>query len=353
MTQWMLYGATGYSGRLLAEEAIRRGHQPLLAGRSEEKLQPLAESLGLEYRAVPLDDAEALTRAVSRVALVLHAAGPFMQTSPPMLAACLSAGTHYLDITGEIPVLRNIFTFDEAARERGIALISGVGFDVIPTDCLSRYVADQVSGATTLELAFKALGSLSAGTMQSALGLASMGGLVRRDGELISHLLGCGAQQVAFPDGDSTVLPIPWGDLVTAYHTTGIPNITTYMAFPESMARILGLLAPLAPTAGWLLSRGITQRIASGWIARYFVGPDADMRENGRSVIWARAANDRGDEAQAWLDTIEAYQFTALAGIRAVERVLDGAISGAQTPAQAFGADFVLTIPATRRMDVL
>ncbi|MCB9454253.1 MAG: saccharopine dehydrogenase NADP-binding domain-containing protein, partial [Anaerolineaceae bacterium] len=154
MTQWMLYGATGYSGRLLAEEAIRRGHQPLLAGRSEEKLQPLAESLGLEYRAVPLDDAEALTRAVSRVALVLHAAGPFMQTSPPMLAACLSAGTHYLDITGEIPVLRNIFTFDEAARERGIALISGVGFDVIPTDCLSRYVADQVSGATTLELAF-------------------------------------------------------------------------------------------------------------------------------------------------------------------------------------------------------
>ncbi|MEP6985562.1 MAG: saccharopine dehydrogenase NADP-binding domain-containing protein, partial [Chloroflexota bacterium] len=100
MGDWMIYGATGYTGKLVAEEAVRRGHKPLLAGRSAAKLRPLAESLGLEYAVVSLDDADALAKAVGSVELVYNAAGPFIFTSDRILRACLQTGVHYLDITG-------------------------------------------------------------------------------------------------------------------------------------------------------------------------------------------------------------------------------------------------------------
>ncbi|KAB2863717.1 MAG: NAD(P)H-binding protein, partial [Anaerolineae bacterium] len=134
--RWILYGAYGYTGELVAEEALKRGHTPILAGRSAEKLIPLAERLGLEYRVFSLDDTPALKNALADVDLVFHAAGPFIYTASPMLDACIETGTHYVDITGEILVFRKTFKRDEAARQKNIALISGVGFDIIPTDCL-------------------------------------------------------------------------------------------------------------------------------------------------------------------------------------------------------------------------
>ncbi|MBZ0285844.1 MAG: saccharopine dehydrogenase NADP-binding domain-containing protein [Anaerolineae bacterium] len=358
MADWMIYGATGYTGVLVAEEAVRRGHKPLLAGRSEAKLKPLAERLGLEYAAVSLDETAALEKIVGSVKLVYHAAGPFTYTSQPMLQACLKMGAHYLDITGELPVLQNAFKYDAAAQEKGIVIIPGVGFDVIPSDCLLRYVADHLPDATHLEVVLDALssgsdigGGVSAGTAKSILEiLAAVGNLMRQEGQLVPIPLGSGAKQFRFPHGERLAMPIPWGDLEVGYRTTQIPNITTYLTFPPTIIRLTRVM-------GWalrgLLKRRFIRNFAGKQIDHLIIGPSEHARQTGRSFIYARTSNAAGKQAAAWLETGEAYQFTAIAGVRVVEQVLDGAYRGALTPALAFGADFVLEIEGTRRMDSL
>ncbi len=352
MSDWMIYGATGYTGVLVAEEAVRRGHRPILAGRSAEKLRPLAERLDLPYVAFRLEDQAAVLQNISVVKVVYHAAGPFVQTSAPMLNACLAAKVHYLDITGEYPVFENTFAHDAEAKAAGIGLISGVGFDVIPTDCLASYVAAQVPNADSLEIAFAAISKASAGTTKSALALMGGGGRIRRDGVLQSVRLGQGARRIRFSDQERTVLPIPWGDLSTAYRTTGIPNITTYMAFPTALTRMMGLGSSVMDVSAVLRNKTINGMLR-GLTERFVDGPNEVLRRDGKSYIWARAANTKGESAQAWLETSEGYVFTAAAGVRVVERVLSSPPIGATTPALAFGADFVLEIPGTTRFDNL
>lgn len=348
--RWMLYGAYGYTGELVAEEALKRGHKPLLAGRSAEKLIPLAERLGLEYRVFSLDNSEALKNALNEVDLVFHAAGPFVYTASPMLDACLETNTHYVDITGEILVFKKTFGRDEVARQKNIAMISGVGFDIIPTDCLSSYVASKVPGATELEIAFQAISQTSAGTAKSALTGAPKGGTVRRDGKLIPYPLGKGARQIRFSHGkERWVMPIPWGDLETAYRATNIPNITVYMSYPPRMIQTLKLVGPLLPK---LLSIKPIRQFAQKR-AEKMTGPDEQLRQKGKSYIWARASDGKGNEAQAWLETMEAYQLTAVGGVRSVEKIFEQSPVGALTPSQAFGADFVLEFEGTKRFDAI
>lgn len=347
---WMIYGATGYTGQLVAREAVRRGHRPLLASRSAAKLEPLAAELGLSCAVVDLNDAVALRAAVARVELVYHAAGPFIHTSAPMLRACLAAGAHYVDITGELPVFAHTFRHDAAARARGVALISGAGFDVVPSDCLAKYVVDQVPDAAELHIAIAALSRASVGTTKSMVEMLPEGVKVRRSGALVQQPFGIGARKVRFSDGLRTVVPIPWGDLETAYRSTGVPNITTYMAIGGGATRLLRIAGPAVQRA---LRRYAVRRIAQKVVERVAQGPDEALRHGGRSYLWARAADERGYAAEAWLETAEAYQFTALAGVRAVETVLERQLSGALTPAQAFGADWVVGIEGTRRLDRL
>ena len=346
----MLYGASGYTGRLIAEQAVRRGHRPVLAGRSREKLEPLAGPLGLEVAVVGLDDVRGLVASLEGVPLVLHAAGPFVRTSEPMVQACLAAGAHYLDITGEIPVFENTFQHDAEARERGIALMSGVGFDVVPTDCLARHVSERVPGAHELNLAIASVGQASAGTARSALEQLPSGGQVRRGGSLQPWPMGKGVRRVRFSDAERTVAPIPWGDLVTAWHTTHIPNITTYMALPGAAARTLRFTYPLLQR---VLSVGAVRQRAERFIDARMHGPDEQARAQHRTQLWAEARAADGRRAEAWLELPEPYAFTAVAAVRAVEEVLAQKLQGAHTPARAFGTDFVLSIEGTRRLDSL
>jgi short subunit dehydrogenase-like uncharacterized protein len=342
----MLYGATGYTGKLIAEEAIKRGHQPVLAGRSAEKLAPLAKKFGLPYSVVSLEDPVTLEKEVSQVNLVLHAAGPFIHTSDPMIRACLAGRAHYLDITGEISVFQNTLSCDGAAREKGVALISGCGYDVVPTDCLANFVAAQVPDADTLEIAISGLSGYSSGTALTTLEALPKGGLVRRNGKLIHQTLGKGARKVRFLDHPRTVFPIPWGDLVTAYCSTGIPNITTYSALPHSLRRLLSISGGSLEK---LFKFGLVRSLASGILKKTAHGPGERVRLSAKSYAWAHARNPEGRAAQARLQTAEGYQFTAMASVRCVEKVLELCPSGALTPAQAFGADFVLEIPGTIR----
>ncbi|HET6444236.1 MAG TPA: saccharopine dehydrogenase NADP-binding domain-containing protein [candidate division Zixibacteria bacterium] len=347
---WMLYGAYGYTGAIITEEAVRRGHRPVLAGRDSSKLEGLAKEYGLEYRVLSLENEETLTTVVAQFDLILHAAGPFIHTSAPMVRACLAGRTHYLDITGEIPVFENIFSLDSEAVERGTVLIGGVGFDVVPSDCLSGYLANKHRNAISLELAFSSPGRFSPGTAKTAVEGLPKGGVRRRDSRYEPYPLGAGVKEIQFSDGQSSLaMPIPWGDLATAYRTTGIRNITTYMTISSRQERFL----PYISIVQRLLTARLFRSLAQRFIDLLVHGPDETARQQGRSFLWAQVTDTEGGASQAWLETLEPYRLTAYSSVRAVEKVLSGEYTGAMTPFQAFGPDFVLELGDTSRYDKL
>lgn len=341
---WVLYGATGYTGAWLAREAVRRGHRPVLAGRDERRLEPLARELGLEFRRVRLDDERGLAELLARAPLVLNAAGPFIHTAQPMVEACLRTGTDYLDITGEVPVFERLFALGDVARSEGILLLPGVGFDVVPTDCLALRLVERLPEATNLELAFRSPGGPSAGTARTMLEHLPAGILARRDGRLVRLPTGRGSRWIPFHDRPSRCIPITWGDLSTAYHSTGIPTITTYTAAGASPA----LLRALGPPARLLLGPTPTRRMAQWAVARHLArGPRRNSLD--RAAVWGRVEDPDGRHEELHLETLEGYAFTAASGILAVELVLSGTRRlGTHTPGGLFGADFVERIPETR-----
>lgn len=350
--KWLLYGA-GETGTRIAEEAVRRGHSPLLAGRSAERLKPVAERLGLEWVTVDLLDPAALSKVMDRVDLVVHAAGPFMATSGPMVQACIAHNKHYLDISNEIPVFQSVRTHDSEARQRGVALIPGVGFGVVASDGLAQHVAAEVPDAKELEIAiYSYTQGSSAGADKTRLEVLARGGWVRRQGQLVKVAMGSGAKRLQFPSGERTILPIPAGDLEAAFYNTGIPNITTYGVFsiPPLLARLtLPLLQQFVanPTIRRLLEGRVSAKPNSNGKTPL----TADSSQTARSYVWARADNQRGKVVEAWQESGEGYAFTAAAVVRAVEEVFERRPIGALTPSQAFGADFALSIDGVKRYD--
>jgi short subunit dehydrogenase-like uncharacterized protein len=183
---WMIYGANGYTGGLAARVAKDRNFSPVLAGRHAGHIRRLARELGFESRVFDLADAAVAATKLEGVAAVLHCAGPFSATSRPMLAACLRAGTHYLDITGEIAVLEDIHSRSQEIKEAGIVAIPGVGFDVVPTDCLAAMLKRELASATHLKLAFKPrYGKLSPGTAKTMFEGLPEGGRIRENGRIV------------------------------------------------------------------------------------------------------------------------------------------------------------------------
>lgn len=346
---FLLYGAYGYTGELIARLAAERGGRPILAGRSADKLTPLARELDLPMRVFDLDDASAVHDAVRDVSCVLHCAGPFIHTAEPMVKACLEEQTHYLDITGEIKVFEALAANDEAARDAGVMLLPGVGFDVVPTDCLGAFVAEALPNAVSLEIAFMGLGRVSRGTMRTAVEQLGEGGAVRRDGAIVRVPPGWTTRTVDFGDdgpGERTVISIPWGDVSTAFRSTGIPNVTAYTYLPQSARRLLRW----SRYVSWLLSWEPLQRLLTAWVNQQPPGPTPEERRTGASFVWARAAASDGQSVEARLRGPEGYDFTARTALLAAQRVVEGdATPGYQTPSSAFGADFVLEIDGVER----
>lgn len=352
MGNWLLYGAYGFTGRLIVEEAVNRGHKPVLAGRHEAKTKAVAEAFGLDHINVDLSDTDRLNQIVADFDLVLHAAGPFIHTSEPMIQACLAGKTHYLDITGEIPVFETTFSYDTHAREQGIALISGVGFDIVPTDCMAKYVSEHLPNATELAMAIGGISVASAGTTKTMLELTptmSTGSMIRRNGRYVHIPIGEGKRDIQFSNGQTrTVVPVPWGDLATAERATGIPNVIVSMAI--SLPRGTTTLAPLTSR---LLAFGPLRSLAKKVVDLTVKGPVEKMRRTARSYVWACAQDAEGNQKEAWLETIEAYQLTAVASLLAVEKTLAQQPNGSLSPSMAFGADFILDVDGTERFDTL
>jgi len=251
----LLYGANGYTGRLIAEAALRKGIRPVLAGRRAEAVEPLAKTLGCGSLCFPLTDPALVTRMLEPFDALLLAAGPFSKTSAVALEACLRAKTSYLDITGEIDVFEACFARETEAGKAGIAVLPGAGFDVVPSDCLAASLAAALPGATHLTLAFRGF-KTSAGTMKTMIENVPKGGGARVDGKLVRVPPAWKTRTIPFSDRPRLAMTIPWGDLSTAFRSTGIPNIEVYMAVPPSAISAAKRSAFLAPGgAGLMLLR--------------------------------------------------------------------------------------------------
>jgi short subunit dehydrogenase-like uncharacterized protein len=340
---WMIYGANGYTGELTAQEAKRRGLAPILAGRNRASIEALGRQLDLPTRVVGLEEPQALERSLQDLDLVLHCAGPFMRTSPPMLQACLTTGTHYLDITGEIGVFESVMHLDEKAKAVGVALLPGVGFDVVPTDCLAARLAEALTDATHLELAFTASGgSVSRGTLKTMIEGMPDAGAVRENGKITRVPLAFDSKVIEFSCGKRWAMTIPWGDVSTAFHATGIPNIRVYSGQSPGAIRRARRMRPLLPLAGWKP----VKRLLQWCVGRTVTGPDQATRDSARTFIWGRVANAAGERVTGTLEAPEGYAFTALSSIESARRVLNGAVApGAWTPSLAFGTGFVGELP--------
>ncbi|MET7392710.1 hypothetical protein ABZS66_04350 [Dactylosporangium sp. NPDC005572] len=329
---WMVYGANGYSGELLARLAADLGERPVLAGRSPSSVAPLAAALDLPYRT-----GDAATVPLDGVDTVANCAGPFAETAAPLVTACVAAGVNYLDITGELDVLDWMLQQDVTARAAGVVLLTGAGFDVVPTDCLAAALVARVPDAVSLELAFHAPGGLSRGTARTALGEAASGGLRRIGGRLVATPHGTPAREVPFPSGTRRVGATRWGDLVTAYHSTGIADITVYTALPR------GAGSPLVGA----LRFGPLRRLLQALVRRG--GPSERTRTGTGCEVWAEVRDSTGVPHSATLTGPNAYALTAEATLRAVRRIRDGRVPpGAYTPAQALGPDFLHELPGVR-----
>lgn len=343
--RWMIYGANGYTGRLVAEEAVQRGLTPILAGRRVSAIAPLATSLGLDYRVFGLEDGEDAARSLEGVDAVLHCAGPFSATSAPMLRACLRSRTHYLDITGEIAVFESVFARNPEIRRAGIAAIPGVGFDVVPTDGVAALLAQALPTADRLELAFMGLGGgVSRGTARTAVEGLPRGGAARIDGRIKRVPVGWKTREVPLGSKRRQVVSIPWGDVSTAYHSTGIPNITTYAAFPPAAIRAMRWGGGFSGVLGAPPVQGALR----AWVDAKIEGPGPESRERGVSLVWGRVEDREGHWVEGSLKAAEGYRFTVLASLRAIEALSDTPPEpGAHTPSTAFGASFVTTVPGT------
>jgi len=344
----LIYGAYGYTGSLIAREAVRRGLRPVLAGRDAQAVARLASELGLEQRVFGLDDHAKLAGGLAGVAAVLHCAGPFVHTAAPMADACLQSGVHYLDITGEEDVLAALAARDGEARAAGVMLLPGVGFDVVPTDCLAAHLKRRLPSATRLALGFQAGTQLSRGTALTVVESWSKTGMVRKGGQLRKVPAAWKRRTIDFGTGPVGAMTIPWGDVVTAYHTTGIPDIEVYLAAPF----LLRLGARLSRYLGWLLGSRLVQTQLKRRIRAGPPGPTDEQRQRGRSYVWGEVCDDTGRRAVSRLKGPESYTMTVDAALAIVSRVLAGtAPPGFQTPAGLFGPDFVLELPGMVRED--
>jgi short subunit dehydrogenase-like uncharacterized protein len=345
--KFLLYGANGYTGRLIASMASQFNLIPVLAGRNSAALKEMASALSLEFVTVDLDDATALETTLKQFPLVLHAAGPFKFTAQKMAKACLATGVHYLDITGEIAVFELLKKMDGLAKEKGIMIMPGVGFDVVPTDCMAKFLHEKMPNATHLKLAFATIGGkLSHGTATTMAEGMGEGGAVRENGKIVWKPLGHKGFWVDFGVKKMFVMTIPWGDISTAYTTTSIPNIETYTgASPKTFSML-----KWQKWFNWILQLSFVRNYYKKKIKKMPAGPDEQMRLKAKSLVWGEITNDQNEKMIATLQGPEGYTLTAISSLLITQKVLAGKYkAGYQTPAACYGADLVLEIDGVTR----
>ena len=344
---FLIYGANGYTGELITRHAVSIGLKPVIAGRNKEQIRTLASTLDLEYVIFDLADDLILKQHITPFKMVLHCAGPFSITARPMIKACLDTQVHYLDITGEIEVFEYCASKDHQAHEAGICLMPGVGFDVVPTDCLAAHLASLLPEATHLELAFKGSGAVSKGTALTMLENSHKGGAIRKDSKITKVPVAFQSKKIRFEKKELLVTTIPWGDVSTAFYSTGVPNIKVFMAVKPKALKWMKINGSI----GWLMKLALVKNYFRRKINR-ISGPSEELLNSGKSLIWGKIFN-KEQEFEATLTTPQGYKLTSLTAIAIVRNLLENHVtSGFKTPSMAFGPDFILEFENTQRTDL-
>lgn len=343
---FLIYGANGYTGRLIVQKALDMGLEPVIAGRNPKAMQLLAKETGLDYLVFDLENTATIAKHLQNFALVLNCAGPFSKTAVSMVKACLKSQTHYLDITGEIDVFETIKTYHTQAIEKNIILMPGVGFDVVPTDCCANYLHRQLPDANTLKLAFMSVGgSISHGTLSTLIEGLGRKGAIRKDGIIVSVPIGHKGEVIDFGPQKAFCMSIPWGDVSTAHHTTHIPNIVAYTAVPRWIYYVMKWQFLFNPLLRWTFVKNRLQ----GYVDKNIDGPSKEQNETGKSLVWGKVSNAKGETVAARFEGPETYKLTALAALVITQKVLQSQHSaGYQTPAGMFGFELLHEIEGCR-----
>jgi short subunit dehydrogenase-like uncharacterized protein len=341
---WLIYGANGYTGELIAREAKRRGHQPILAGRSANKLGPLGAELGLETRIFPLQEPIAVSESLLGVTTVLHCAGPFSATAAPMLQGCLRAKANYLDISGEISCFEYAQARHLEAEAQKLVICPGVGFDVVPTDCVAATLKEALPDATELALGFDSQSGVSRGTAKTMIENLPLGGCVRREGKLVEVPHMYRTRRIDFGAGEKLGGTIPWGDVATAYYTTQIPDIEVYIPINWSVAQV----SKVSTLIRFASAAPLVQSGLKALIERGKPGPDEEARSKLKTYVWGEAKNAAGVTKTARVTTANGYALTITASLAIVEHLLKTKPAGGfYTPSKLMGADFVSRLPGS------
>lgn len=348
-SNWMIYGANGYTGELIARRAVAQGHKPVIAGRSRAKVEQLAQELGLEFRVFGLNNPDLLIDSIEDMNLVLHCAGPFSETAEPMMRACIQSKTHYLDITGEIKVFELAQSLGKEAQAAGIVLCPGVGFDVVPTDCVALKLKETLPDATHLILGFDSRAGFSPGTAKTSIEGMAEGGKVRINGAITTVKLAYEVKQIDFGDGPKQAMTIPWGDVSTAYHTTGIPNIETFIPAPNGLVRFSKIANLIKP----LLGLSLVQNFLKGQVDKRVKGPTENERQTLPTFVWGQASNAQGKTVTVRIKTAHPYGLTIDSAVQMASSLVKRRdVAGAYTPARLMGSDFVEQLPGSGKLSV-
>jgi short subunit dehydrogenase-like uncharacterized protein len=343
----ILYGSYGYTGSLIADECKSKNLQVILSGRDRDALEVQSQQTGFPFEVVNLDDSTALMRLLLNGRLVIHCAGPFQHTAIAMVKMCIQTQTHYTDITGEHQVFEALAAYDVEAKNAGIMVLPGTGFDVVPSDCLALYLRNKLPSARHLVLAFINLnGGMSRGTTRTMIEGLGQGSAVRQNGELIRIPLGKKIREIDFGPFRARCLNIPWGDISTAWRSTGIPNIEVYMAASDRLISA----ARMSSYLNWLFRMDWVKTFLRKRADKRGAGPSPDKRQSSRSILWGSVSDDAGNSATATLDTFNGYTLTAKASVLIAEKILSNDFKeGYQTPATAYGPDLILALEDTIR----
>jgi short subunit dehydrogenase-like uncharacterized protein len=343
-TTVFLYGAYGYTAKLLITELLAKGIRPLLGGRNAGKLKEVATEHGLEFVAGKAEDVAAVLKQHPGIKLLVNCAGPFADTFEGVASACIAHKVHYIDITGEIEVFEKAAAWGAKASDAGILLMPGTGFDVVPSDCLSLHLKERMPDATALELAFYGTGGVSRGTALTMVRGIGKGGAIRENGKIIPVPMNYSTKELDFFGRKKVCTAIPWGDVSTAYFTTGIPNIVVYTVLPKQS----GGLPKQSGGLEKIPVLNLIPKAIHGLIRAFMSGPNVDVRLKAKSYLVGEVKNAAGQVARARLMTREGYTLTAFTCANITERILKGDFkTGFQTPAACYGKGLILEVEGT------